>query len=230
MALRVRLSALFIATSLALVGCGGSGGDSDEGVADLSKKEILAAAKKQLAKEDFITVKGNGKNDDEGTELDVDMSFAGETADGSISVNGMEFQMLKAGGKSYFKADESFFQSSGAPAKAIELIGDKWILIDPNNPQFADLGSFVAKKEFFDELLKPDGKITKGKEKEVNGVDCVALKASKSTFYFDKSDGKPISLISNEDGDAKLDFSYDEVDEAEAPAASDVIDLASIGS
>lgn len=230
MSFRVRLSALIVASALVLVGCGGSDG-GDDGVADLSASKTLAAAKKQLAKEEFITIEGKGVDKDAGTEIEVDLAFAGETAEGTVSVSGMELELLRADGKAYFKADKKFFESSGAPAETMDLIGDKWVVIDPSNASFAQIGSFVEKDGFFKELLKPDGKVTKGKEKTVNGVDCVALKSKKgSTFYFDKSDAKPISLVSTEDGEGTLDFSYDKIDEAQAPPADEVFDLAQLGS
>ena len=40
------------------------------------------------------------------------MSFAGDTASGTIGVDGMKLELLKADGKSYFKADKEFFESS----------------------------------------------------------------------------------------------------------------------
>jgi hypothetical protein len=229
MAIRVRLSALIVASAFALVGCGGSGG-SDDGVADLSATKILAAAKKQLAQEDFITIKGKGKDEGSGNEIAVDLSFAGKTASGTVEVAGLTLKVLKADGKSYFKADKSFFESSGLPAETMNLIGDKWVLIDASNPSFAEIGSFVSKKDFVDELLKPDSKVTKVKEKKVNGVDCVGLKSDGGTFYFATSDGKPISLVTTDDGEGTLNFSYDKIDEAEAPGTDEVIDLSNVGS
>ncbi len=226
---RARTLTLVVASALVLVGCG-SGSDSDDGIADLSANKILAKAEKQLAEQDFITVKGKGKDEKSGTEIDVDMSFAGETASGTVGVSGMTLEVLKADGKTYFKADKEFFESSGAPADVMDLIGGKWVLIDPNNQNFAEIGSFASKKEFFDELLEPSSKVTKGKDKKVDGVDCVALKDKQGTFYFDKSDAKPVSLVTTDDGEGTLNFSYDKVDEAEAPSSDEVVDLATLGS
>ena len=230
MTIRVRLSALLIASTLTLVGCGGSDSGSDEGVADLSANKILAAANKQLAEEDFITIKGNGTDEKAGTKLEVDLGFAGDTASGKVTVNGMDLELLKADGKAYFKADKEFFVSSGAPAETMDLIGGRWVAVDPANASFGEIASFVSKQEFFDELLDPSSKITKGKEKTVNGVECVVLKDDEGTFYFDKSDGKPISLVTTDDGTGTLDFSYDKIDEAEAPPAGEVVDLSKLGS
>jgi hypothetical protein len=228
MAFHVRLSALIVASTFALVGCGGSDGGSDEGVADLSTTKQLAAAKKQLAQEDFVTIEGKGTDKEAGTELEVDLSFAGKTASGSIHFSGLELELLKTNGKAYFKADKKFFESSGAPAQVMEQIGDKWVVIDANDQTFAEMASFVDKKSFTGELLKPDGKVTKGKDKKVNGVDCVALKSSDGTLYLDKKNGRPISIVSSK-GEGTLDFSYDKVDAAEAPSSDEVVDLATLG-
>jgi major membrane immunogen (membrane-anchored lipoprotein) len=225
---RARTLTLVVASALVLVGCG-SGSDSDDGIADLSATKILAKAEKQLAQEDFIAVKGQGKDEDEGAEIAVDMSFAGKTASGTVEFSGMTLKVLKADGKSYFKADKEFFESSGAPAETMDLIGDKWVAIDPGNQNFAEIGSFVSKKEFFDSLLDPESKVTKGKEKKVNGVDCIALKDKQGTFYFDKSNARPISLVATS-GAGSFDFSYEKVSEAEAPPADEVLDLANLPS
>ena len=226
MAIRVRLSALIAASALVLIA--GCGGGSDEGVADLSATKILAAAKKQLAEEKFVTLKGKGADEEAGSEIAVDLSFAGETATGTVGVSGMTFELLKAGGKSYFKADDSFFESSGVPAETMQLISGKWVVIDANDPNFAEMSSFVSKKAFLDEVLKPDSKVTKGKEKKVNGIDCVALKDKEGTFYFAKKDGRPVSLVAG-GGKGTLNFTYSKVATIEAPSSDDVIDLATLG-
>lgn len=227
MAFRVRVSALIVASAFVLVGCGGS---SDDGIADLSATKMLAKANKQLAKQDFVTVEGKGTEEESGSKIEVDMSFAGDTASGTIEFSGMKLEVRRADDKSYFKADKSFFESSGAPAGELAQIAGKWVVIDPANQSFAEVGSFLSKKEFLKDLLKPDGKVTKGKEKKVNGVDCVALKSTEGTLYLDKKDGTPISIVTTKDGEGTLDFSYDKVDEAEAPPADEVVDLSQLGS
>lgn len=234
MAIRARLSVLLIASAFALVGCGG-GSDSDgegskDDISDLSATEILAKAKKQLAAEDSVTVKGKGK--DEETEIEIDMGFAGDTASGTLAVDGAEFELLGAAGKAYFKASDEFYRANAGEGaeQLIALIDGRWVLADASDPDFKDMASFVAKDEFFSELLDPDGKITKGDDKTIDGVECVALKDdSDGVFYFDKSDGKPISLVTNDDGGGTLTFSYDDVDEALAPTDDEVVDLSKLG-
>lgn len=229
---RARLSALLLVSSLALAGCGGS--DKSEGsddIADLSAAKILAASKKQLAAEDFISVKGSGSNAAEGTDIQVDLGFAGETASGTIAMQGLTIELLKADGMSYFKASDDFYRSTAGEAadEVITQIGGRWVVADPNDDNFAEIVSFVSRDDFFDQLLDPNGKLTKVKGKKINGVDTVGLKSTKSTFYFDKADGKPVSLVSDGEGVAALNFTYDKIDEAQAPGADQVVDLAQLG-
>ncbi|KRC65278.1 hypothetical protein ASE12_11190 [Aeromicrobium sp. Root236] len=222
MTTRIRIVGLLVVSAFVLVGCGSG---SDDGVADLSANKILAKAKKQLDKQDNLTVKGKGKEEGSSSDIEVDMSFAGASASGNVEFNGMKLEVIKADGKSYFKADKSFFESAGAPNAMLDAIAGKWVLIDDNNQSFAEIGSFVSKDEFVDDLLKPEGKITKGKEKKVNGVDCVSLKSKKGTLYVDKKDGKPISIVTTEDGEGTINFTYDKVDSVEAPSSDEVVDL-----
>lgn len=229
MAIRLRLTTLVVASTFALVGCGG-GSDTKDDVSDLSATALLAKAKKVVAAEEFVTIEGDGADD--GTEIAIDMAYAGDTASGTIAVDGSEFQLLGAGGKAYFKATDDFYRASAGEAaeQIIALIDGRWVLADPADPDFADLASFVAKDDFFGELLKPDGKVTKGKGKTIDGVECVALKDdSNGTFYFAKNDGRPISLVSTGDDGGTMTFSYDDLEEALAPTAEEIVDLAELG-
>jgi hypothetical protein len=215
----VRLSVLALVASFALVGCGGA----DKGVSGQSPTKLLATAKKDLASEKFVRLKGNGTDKDNST-LGVDMGFSGATVSGSISINGLSIQLLRADGKSYFKASDDFYRSAaGASAdQVIALINGRWVTVEASDPNFGELASFTSKKEFFGQLLDPDSKVTKGKEKKVNGVDCVSLKDASGTLYFDKSDGKPIQLVSK--GKGQINFTYGKFAKATAPPADQIVD------
>ena len=88
----------------------------------------------------------------------------------------------------------------------------------------------VFKDEFFDALLTPDGKVTKGKEERIGNVECVVLKLNEGTFYLDKKDGRPVRFDAIGDGQSSLDFSYGKVNKkVEAPTSDHVIDVADLG-
>ena len=138
-------------------------------VSDLSANQILAKAEKALAAADSVTIEGKGKDDE--TEIEIDMGFAGDTASGSIAVDAVEFELLGAAGKAYFKATDDFYRENAGEGadELLALIDDRWVLADPGNPDFKDLASFVSRGDFFDELLDPEGEVTKGDEKTIDG-------------------------------------------------------------
>lgn len=220
-----RLSVLALVAVFALVGCGGA----YKGVSDQSPTKLLATAKKQLADETYVKVKGTIK--DGSTAGKIDIGFAGDTAAGSFTVEGGDVQMLKAGGKAYVKASDEFLRANAGDSadQVIQLINGRWIVTTASDPNFGELASLLSKKAFFADLLKADGKVTKGKAKKVNGVDCVSLEDSEGILYFDKSDGKPIELYSKAKEGA-VEFTYDKFAKATAPAADDIVDLSQAGS
>lgn len=235
MATRLRLGTLVLAAAFLLVGCGGGSSDDGSTKADVSKLSptaLLAKAEKVLAAKESVSVKGAGTDATDGSELSVDMAFVGGTASGTIGINGLEFQMLGADGKSYFKASDDFYRSiAGSSADAvIAKIAGRWVIAPADDPDFAELAAFADKDTFLGGLLDPDGKVTKGKPKTIGGIDCVALTSSSGgTFYLDKRDGTPISLVMGENGTGTLTFSYEDLEPALAPTAAEQVDLNELG-
>lgn len=207
------------ALTLTVSGCGGGGSD----LTDLSADKILAKTKKAAAAADSVSISGEGTDD--GTTIEVDLEFAGDDGSGTIEVDGTEITLLGVDGDAYFKAGPELFGSLGADgAQVAEVIGDKWIIINPTDPNFSDFASFASRDGFFKSLLDPEGKITKGKEKKIDGVDTIGLVSKSGTLYVDVEDGRPISLEKTGDGGA-LSFDYDDVDAPKAPTSDEVFDL-----
>ncbi|MEO6606395.1 MAG: hypothetical protein ABIN55_12330 [Aeromicrobium sp.] len=222
---RSRLAAAVVAATLTLTLTGCGGGDKSD-LTDLSASKILAKTVKAAAAADSVSVSGEGE--DEGTSIEIDLEFAGEDGSGTIEVDGTEITLLGVDGAAYFKAGPELFSSFGADgAQVARLIGDKWIVIDENASNFSDFASFVGRDAFFKSLLDPEGKVTKGKEKKIDGVDTIGLETKSGTLYVDVESGRPISLQKSGDG-GTLSFDYDDVDAPEAPAADEVFDLSQI--
>ena len=219
---RVAVSAVAATLSLTLTACGG--GESD--LSDLSAAKILAKTKKAAAAADSISIEGEGEDD--GTTIVVDLEFDGDDGSGSIGLGGTEITVLGVGDDAYFKAGPELYSSFGADGAAVaELIGDKWIIVDPNDANFADLASFSNRDELFNTLLDPEGTVTKGKKKTIDGVETIGLKSKSGTLYVDIKDGRPIRLEKGGDGGA-LSFDYAEVDAPDAPTPAEVFDISQI--
>lgn len=222
---RSRIAAAVVAAtvSVTLSGCGGS---DKADISDLSANKILAKTKKAALAADSVSIEGEGTDD--GTTIEVDLAFAGDDGSGSIEVDGTEIELLGVGGKAYFKAGADLFSQLGTDgAAAAAAIGDRWILIDESDPNFADFGSFVSRDGFFESLLDPEGKLSKGKKKTIDGVETIGLVSEDGTLYVAVEDGLPISLEKGKEG-GSLSFDYDDVDAPDAPGAEEIFDLSQL--
>lgn len=219
---RIAAAVVAATVTLTLSGCGGDKSD----LSDLSAAKILAKTKKAAAAADSVSVEGEGEDD--GTTIEVDLEFAGDDGSGSIEVDGTEIELLGVDGDAFFKAGPELYSSFGADGEQVAaLIGDKWIIVDPNDSNFSDFASFASRDGFFTSLLDPDGKVTKGKKKTIDGVETIGLKSKSGTLYVDVKDGRPISLEKGKDG-GSLSFDYDDVDAPKAPTADEVFDLSQL--
>ena len=227
--IRTRLTVIAAAAVIALSGCGGSsdGAKSTSDVSNLSADALLVKAKGEVGSNQTISVKGTGV--DAGSKMVVNLTFVGKDSSGTIEIDGDKIKLLSVDGKSYFKAEDSFWKSQAADQadQIIALVNGRWIKADGSS-DYADLVT-LAKRSFITSALKPDGTLKKGTPKTISGVDCLALiDGSSGTLYVAKDDGRPIQLASKKSSDGDLKFTYDKAAAPKAPKASDVFDFASV--
>jgi hypothetical protein len=223
---RVLLTTATAVAALALLaGCSGSDAvvDPDEQSAD----EILAIAVDAVETAESVNLAGAAESD--GETFEIDLSYAGEDAGGTVQIGEGEITLLKRGSEMWFKADQAFWESAlGEQGAAVdELVGGRWI-IGTDVEQFADLTDLTSKSFISDEVLEPDSDITVGETTEVDGEECVLLVSDDGELCVGLEDGRPLQITSGEN-DASVDFSYDEVEIEPAPAEDDTVDLAELG-
>ncbi|MDQ3158334.1 MAG: hypothetical protein M3Q98_16705 [Actinomycetota bacterium] len=231
--IRPRMMAIAAAAVIALSGCGGSGDEPKakpkSDLSNLSANALLAKAKTQIEKESSVTIKGSGN--DGGNEIGMNISYVAEDASGTVTLDGSEMTLLKVGEKAFFKAGDDFWkaQAGEEAAMIISLVDGRWIKADGSS-DFADLVSLTQRSFLSEEILDPEGKVTKGTSKKIDGVDCLALNDDEEgTLYVASDNGRPIRLVGEGESQGNLNFSYDEVDAPKAPASADVVDLAALG-
>jgi hypothetical protein len=170
--------------ALLLAGCSGevagSGAPaapspSDNGVAGQTADEILAKAKAALQGAGAVRIKGTGGRGDE--RFDIDMRYAGASAQGTISVAGEPIEMRRIGQTVYVKGSREFW-TGRVPAPAVELLTGKWLKSPVTGERLAELASLTDLSEAADGILEPDGKVTKGERKTVAGTSAIALVSS----------------------------------------------------
>jgi hypothetical protein len=229
---RTRLTALIAAALLAgsavLAGCGSSGSDDLTG---LSTSKLLDRAVAQVKKEKYVQI--SGKITDQGEETGLDLSYIGEESRGTITLAGATLELETVDGTTYFRPSDAFWKKqmgAKSAAQVIKVINGRWIVADAKNDSFAQLIELASKDFVTKEILDPDSKVTKGKVKKVNGVECIPLETKDGTLYVDKATARPVQIVGGgSSGKGTADFSYDKQDPPTAPAADEQVDLSKLG-
>jgi hypothetical protein len=203
-------------TALLLGGCGGSGPlDDKDGPA------VADAAADALEKAGAVHMSGNFEED--GGEGEVDLHLQGEDAIGSITMNGVELELLSADGAVYLKGAADFWTSFGMPAEGAAMFEDRWVIVPEQGAgQFQQFSLAGIVDLFRNPESEIDGDVS---PEEADGKDVVVVTqedGSKLTVA-NEDPTYPLSIASEEDG-GKLEFSrFGEKEEIVAP--DDAIDL-----
>jgi hypothetical protein len=207
---------------------------SGNGVAALPADEILKKATAALQSAGSVHIKGQGGSASERVEIDLRYSDGDST--GSLGVNGKTIELRKLGQTVYLKGDRDFWMSTGGEAAA-QLLTGKWLKTPLTDRRFSGLSELTDLDQAAEGILEPDGTVTKGEEKTINGVPCVGLVSSGKdggTLWV-AAQGEPYpvriepSASSGEQG--ALDFSgYGEKVTVEAPPADQVVDVSKLPS
>jgi hypothetical protein len=240
------LAAVPAAVVLLAAGCGGdttsgtgspaptSSGSSaaGSGVAALSAQEILAKAVSALQAAKSVRIKGEGGAG--GERFSIDLRYAGENSTGTLGSSGQTIELRKLGQTVYLKGSREFWTDNGGEGAA-QLLAGKWLKTPVTDPRFGKLSEVTDLRETAESILDPDGTITKGAEKTVNGVPSVGLVSSGKdggTLWV-ATTGEPypvrIEPGAQSGQQGALDFTgYGESVTVEAPPADQVVDVSKL--
>lgn len=221
---------LALATVL-LAGCGRDAAGpvatptpTDNGVSALTADQILAKATAALKAAKSFRMKGDVSSEGEKVKLDVKVNNTDTS--GTVEVNGAPVEIIKVGTSLYFKGSEAFWKAvGGAKGEQIAiLLKDKWAKAPTSDKQYSSLASLVDP----DKLLDPEGTITKGSAKDINGTPAIGLVSSKAdggTLYV-ATTGEPYPLrLEGPPSQGAIDFSeFGATFDIKAPTG-EVVDL-----
>jgi hypothetical protein len=218
-----------------LAGCGDGGprpsattspAPTDNGVSALAPDEIVrkAAAALEGAKSYEIT----GNVDSDGEETYLHLKISGKDVIGVIAAQGAQVELLSVGGQNFIRPDEAFWKANlGDKGTGVaELMGSRWAKLSATDKQFRDLFEIIDPSE----LLKPDGKLSKGTTKQVPGGTAVGVVeggADGGTLYV-ATTGEPYPLfLEGPAGKGHLTFSSfgASFPDLALPGQSEVVDL-----
>lgn len=250
----VRIAAI-AAVAIALVGgcsksTSGSGtagtGDAiknapDNGVAALAPAEILAKVQAALPKVSSVHISGGGVSDGQKVALDVKIKGTQGSA-GTLSIpigsdstsSTIKLDFIVIGKDAYIKGDDTFWKTlaPSSPLSAAQLQG-KWLKGSPDSERLKPLLTFGDLTSLSTELLKPDGKLTKGAAKDIHGTKTIGLVdsgANGGTLYI-STQGEPLPVqISQDKGATTIDFTdYGKPVELTAPPADQLVTEQQVG-
>ena len=217
--LAVLLAALL---GVMLAGCGSTPSQSK-----LSTSALLKKARAYVTAQKDVGL--SGRIDQGGAETSLDLKYAGDDSYGTIKLSGATITLESVGGKTYFKPSKEFWTqqlSKDQAATVTGLIGDRWIIANPGNANFAQLIALAKRSFLTEQVLTPEGTITKGKVTTISGTKAIPLKLKEGAIYLADEDARPLQVKgSSTSGSGTATFSYDKVTIPAAPTGKDVVDL-----
>ncbi|MEV4350827.1 hypothetical protein AB0J83_40740 [Actinoplanes sp. NPDC049596] len=205
---------------------------SGNGVADLTGAEILTKTKAALKAAKSYHVKGSVTN--EGQKFDLDLKVAGENLIGYFGTKEGKVELLAVGKQRFYKPDAKFWKATGGAqgATVAEVVGDRWVKVDPSDTSSSELFGIAN----IDELLDNEGTVNKGAVKTVDGRQAIALtdttdKSGGTLYVATEGEPYPVRLEGPTAADGGLAFSEYGATFADikAPAAADIFDLKKLG-
>jgi hypothetical protein len=220
----MRRCLLLLLFAILLAGCGGSKGN---GEADKSADQIIADAKAATHTATSVHVAGARTTGD--TPLKVDLVLvAGKGGKGTITVNGLTFQLVRIGADAYFKGDATFWQQFGGSGLA-QLLNGRWLKAPANTGQLSSFTPLTDVGKFFDAVLGSHGKLQKGDETTIDGQKAIAVKdTSQGGTLYVSTTGKayPLAIDTRSGGDRITFTAWDAAVSLKPPAKA--VDFSSL--
>lgn len=204
---------------LLLSACGGESpleGKTGPEVAELAADALEEAGSVRVA----------GEMTEDGETGEIDLRLQGDDAAGTITMEGMEIEIISVDGTAYLRGTEDLVSMLGLPADAADEIDGRWIeLPSEAASDFADFSlAGIA-----DELRSPDDVKDETRKDELDGDDVVIVEQEDGSTLTvaDDDPAYPLELSGSGDSEGTLTFSEHGEDQ-DISAPDDVADLESI--
>ncbi len=176
---RLTATTTIAATALLLTACGSGPLDGKTG------PEVADAAADALEEAGAVHMAGPIVQD--GEEGEVDLHLQGDDATGSLTIGGIEVDLLSVEGMVYLKGAADFWASFGMPPEAASTFVDQWVVVPA---QVAGQFEEFSLAGIVDQLRNPESEVNEEvRADEVDGTDVVVV---------EQEDGSKLS-VANED-------------------------------
>jgi hypothetical protein len=180
---------MIVGLTVLVAGCGGSGSKSN-GEAKKAASQVLADALAAAQGASGVHVSGSIVSGGEPLTLDLGLD-KGTGGSGTMSENGLSFQLIRVGGKAYIKGSDAFYKKF-AGAGAAQLLHGKWLEGSATTGNLAALTSLTDISKLFNGALASHGKLSNGGETTYKEQKVVAIKdTSKDGILYVAATGTP---------------------------------------
>jgi hypothetical protein len=201
----MRASALaLVLTAVLLAGCGGSGTSAksnDE--ASKPAAQVLADAKAAATKATSAHVSGSIKSN--GTPIVLDLTTArGKGATGSMSTNGLKFDLVRIGDTLYIRGSDEFYKHF-AGAGLAQLLHGKWLKASATSGRLKSLAPLTSLGALFASISAHHGKLANDGKTTYNGQDVVEIRdTSDNSKLYVAATGKPypVAIVAGKKGES----------------------------
>jgi len=181
--------AILVAAAALLTGCGGSGAKSN---GEAQKSAVQVAKDTVAAATAASAVHVAGSIVSSGTPLTLDITIVkGAGGSGTMSEQGLTFQLVRVNGKAYIKGSDAFYKKFAGPSVAA-LLHDKWLEGSATTGNLAALTALTDISKLFNGALGSHGALKNEGETTYKGQKVVAIKdLSKGGTLYVAATGTP---------------------------------------
>jgi len=214
--MRIPQLTVAVAAALLLTACGGSPLDGKSG------PEVADAAADALEEAGSFHVSGTVEQD--GEEGEIDLHLQGEDGIGTLTMGGVDVELLNVGGQLYLQAPPEFWGGFGLPDEVAAQFDGQWVVVPAEAaPEFEEF----SLAGFVDELRNPETEIQDDvASDEIDGEDVVVIEQEDGSLLSvaDADNAYPLRMTSQGDAPGTLTFSrFGEEEDIAAP--DEVLDL-----
>ncbi|MFI6209490.1 hypothetical protein ACIBAI_24375 [Streptomyces sp. NPDC051041] len=224
-ALAGAMCALVVAGT-ALTGCSEDPDAGTNGVGKLPPDKIQSRTRSAAESADAVRLSGTVVTS--GRTYTLDMRLKSDGGTGSVTTEGLSFELLRLGEQLFLKADAGFWSHGDADAAAAEKLDGKYVKVPQGDPSYQKFSGFTDKDVLLDGLLTLHGTLETSGRHEQAGVRTIRITGDRgSGGTLDVSlEGTPYPLRLVRGGDAgTLRFSDWGTDFAlEEPAKDETVD------
>jgi hypothetical protein len=228
----MRVPALALVLIAVLVaGCGSSKKESaSNGEASKSPTQVLADAKAAATKADSVHVAGSIVS--EGTPIKLDLSMArGKGAKGSMSTNGLSFDLVRVGDTVYIKGSDEFYKHFAGAAVA-QLLHGKWLKASASTGQLKSLAPLTSIGALFTGISTHHGKLASEGATTYHGQKVAEVRdTSDNSKLYVAATGKPypVAIVGAKQGQSGTVTFDDWNSRVSLSAPKDAIDISQLG-